>query len=79
VFGVAGADGVFEGVGSGVQLGGVGRCRRFCGEFVRELLVLVPEAVELGLEGVHAPLEAFGVEVAVLEGVEVAVDGAFGV
>jgi hypothetical protein len=78
VFGVAGADRVFKCVGGGVQLGGVGRRWRFCGEVVRELLVLVAECVELGLEGVHAALEAFGVEVAVLEGVEVAVDRALG-
>ena len=37
---------------------------------------LVAQHVQLPLERVHAPLEALGVEVAVLEGVEVAVDRA---
>ena len=57
---------------------GVGRCRRFCVELVRELLVLVLEAVQLALQRFHAPLEALGVEVSVLEGVEVAVGRALG-
>ncbi|HZV75275.1 MAG TPA: hypothetical protein VFF79_16320 [Conexibacter sp.] len=78
VLGVAGADGVFERVGGGVQLGGVGGMWGFCRLLVRDLAVLVTQRVQLGLERFHAPLEALGVQVAVLEGVEVAVDRAFG-
>jgi hypothetical protein len=67
-----------KGVGSRVQLSRVGRCRRFCGEVVCELLALVADGVELGLERRQARVEARGVEVAVLERVEVAVDRLLG-
>jgi hypothetical protein len=74
--GVAGGDDLSEPVGDGVERGRVGRCGRVCGEC--ECLVLGLEGVQARVEGRDALLEARGVQGAVLEGVLVALDRAFG-